>query len=241
MEVENKGLKIFLAIVSSLVSFLISAYCGYLSILQNWWFIPICVYFAFEAIFIIISSIIKDLYKAMRVQGIFQVVGIIAMMDYLLVMILWNDPGTMVFTYSYYVFGVAAFIKLVTTLISHVAIKRHNNACIHAFRNNDLISVLYLLLIIQLIIFKYFYPETTLFDTSTLFIYIIEIATNAILTTLGAFLALSTLIYSKEREELSPVNKIKYTVRWFVDNEISVYFGTIFTIYLAFLAFTHGK
>lgn len=238
---NNRSLTIFLAIVSALASFIVSIYSGYLSILQNWWFILIAVHFAIEGIFIIASGIIKEPYKAMRVQGIFQVVSVIIMMDYLLVMILWNDPGTMVFLYSYYVFGGAILIKSITTLIAFIAVRKNYNACVHAFRNNDLISVLYLLLLIQLIIFKNFYPKTSLIEQSTIFIYIIEIITNALLTTLGAFLALSTIIFSKERVELSPIGKIKYTIRWFIDNEVSVYFGTLFTIYLAFLAFANQK
>lgn len=241
MNQENKGLKNFLAITSLLVSLIVSIYCGYLSILKNYWFIPLCVYFAFEALFILIASLIKDEYKAMRVQGVFQIVGVLLMMDYLLVMILWNDPGTMLFLYSYYVFGGAALLKAILVLIALIGVKKKYNACIHAFRNNDTITFFYLVTIIQLTIFKQFYPETVLFEQSTLFIYIIEIVTNAILTTLAAFLALSTDIYAKTREVLSPVGKIKHTIKWFADNEISVYFGTIFSIYLAVLAFLNKK
>ena len=41
--------------------------------------------------------------------------------------------------------------------------------------------------------------------------------------------------------DLSPIGKIKHTINWFVDNEISVYFGTIFSGYLAFLALLNAK
>lgn len=248
MEQERKGLKAFVAVISLLVSIALSAFCGYLSFLKNYWFILPCVYFAFEALFIFIASLIKDEYKAMRVQGVFQIIGVILMMDYLLVMILWNDPnGTMLYLPSYFVFGGAALIKLILTLISHISLKKYN-ACIHAYRNNDLITFFYLILIIELVIFNHIYPTSILFDfenktlvTTHLFVYIIEIVTNAILTIFAAFLALSTDITSKERIKLGPFAKIKHTIQWFSDNEVGVYFGTIFTLYLAFLAFMNQK
>lgn len=248
MEQEHKGLKAFVAIISLLVSLALSIYSGYLSTLKNYWFILICVYFAFETLFIFISSLIRDEYKAMRVQGVFQIIGVIIMMDYLLVMILWNDPNKiMPYIPAYFVFGGAALIKGILALISHISLKKYN-ACIHAYRNNDLITFFYLILIIELIIFNHIYPESQLFDfenktlvTTHLYVYIIEIATNAVLTIFAAFLALSTDITSKERIKLGPVAKIKHTVQWFNDNEVGVYFGTIFTLYLAFLAFMNQK
>ena len=111
---ENKGLKVFLTIISFIVSLVLCGYTTYLSILQNWWFILPAVYFFFEAIFIIVGSAKKGDYEGMRVLGIFQIIGVIVMMDYLLVMILWNDPGTMVYLLSYFVFGGALFLKLLT-------------------------------------------------------------------------------------------------------------------------------
>lgn len=241
MKQKSNGIKIFTGILSLIASLGTAVYCGYLSVLQNYWFITICVYFALEILFIFISMVIKDEYKAMRVQGVFQIIGVLYMLDYLLAMILWNDSGTMVFLYSYFAFGAAAFMKGLTALINHIGQVNKYDACLHAFRNNDLITLIYFALMIELVIFKQFYPTTSFFDKNTLFVYIVEVATNATLTLFGVFFALSTAIYSKERTVLSPIGKIKHTIKWFVDNEISIYFGTIFTLYLAFLAFVNGK
>lgn len=236
---ENKGLKVFLTIISFIVSLALCGYTTYLSVLQNWWFILPAVYFFFEAIFIIVGSAKKGDYEGMRVLGIFQIIGVIVMMDYLLVMILWNDPGTMVYLLSYFVFGGALFLKLLTTIIAGIGMHKNYHPTIHAFRNNDLITSCYLILIIELIIFKNIYPITA-YDTH-LWVYIVEVLTNAGLTLLAAFLALSTKIRSKVKEELSPFGKIKHTINWFNENEVSVYFGTIFTAYLAFLALMNMK
>ena len=236
---DNKGTKVFLTIISFIASLAICGYCTYLSILQNWWFILPAVYFFFEAIFILVGVSKKDEYEGMKVFGIFEIVGVIVMMDYLLAMILWNDPGTMVFFLSYIVFGVAVLLKGLTTLVAEISIHHNYHPTIHAFRNNDLITICYLLLIIQLIIFKNIYPETS-YQTH-LWVYIVEISTNASLTIFAAFLALSTKIRSKVREEMSPFGKIKHTIHWFSENEVGIYFGTIFSAYLAFLALMNMK
>ena len=236
---RNKGLIIFLTIISFIVSLAISGYAAYLSFLENWWFILIAVYFFFEAIFILVATTRKDEYISMKVFGIFEIIGVLVMMDYLLVMILWNDSGTMVYLNSYIVFGGAAFLKGLTTIISASANRKEYNPTLHGFRNNDLITFTYLLLIIELVVFKNIYPRTSY--TDTLWVYIVEVLTNASLTVLAAFLALSTAIRSKVKEDLSPIGKIKHTINWFVDNEISVYFGTIFSGYLAFLALLNAK
>ena len=207
---RNKGLIIFLTIISFIVSLAISGYTTYLSILQNWWFILIAVYFFFEAIFILVAVTRKNEYTSMKVFGIFEIVGVLVMMDYLLVMILWNDPGTMVYLNSYIVFGGAAFLKGLTTIISASANRKEYNPTLHGFRNNDLITFTYLLLIIELVIFKNIYPQTSY--TDTLWVYIVEVLTNASLTVLAAFLALSTTIRSKVKEDLSPIGKIKHTI-----------------------------
>ena len=248
MENSKKGLKIFLSLISSLISFGLGGYSLYLSYLHNYWFILIGCYFLFEGLFIFISSLIKDGYKAMRFMGICQILGVIIMMDYLLVMILWNDPNKiMVYNLSYFVFGIAGGIKLFLVLISHISIHKRYNPVIHSYRNNDLITVFYLLLIIELIIVNYFYPgETTslfdnLFKEKPIWIYIINIASNASLTIFAALLALSTDIRSKTKEELSTIGKIKHTVSWFNENEVSMFFGLIFTSYLAVLAFMNVK
>lgn len=244
----RKGLKALLAIISSLVSFAIAGYAFYLVSLTNYWFITIGVYFAFEGLFIIIASAIKDEYKAMRVQGVFQILGVILMMDYLLVMALWNDPyQVMVYQFSYVFFGVAAGLKGLTCLISTIAVKKYYSPILHAFRNNDLITLFYLLLIIELIITNQFYPGTSvnifdnLFKEKPIWIYIIDASLNATFTIMAALLALSTDIRSKTREELTTVGKIKHTAQWFNDNEVSMFMGLVFTMYLAIIAFLNVK
>ena len=89
---QNNGLKILLATISAMVSFAVSGFCFYLSYLHTYWFVLIGIYFFVEGLFILIPLGQKDEYKAMRIQGIFQIIGVIIMMDYLLVMSLWNDP-----------------------------------------------------------------------------------------------------------------------------------------------------
>lgn len=241
---QNNASKIFIAMISALVSLAIGGFCLYLSSLKNFWFIPIGIYFIFEGLFIIIPLFVKDGYKAMRIQGIFQIIGVILMMDYLLVMSLWNDPNrTMVYwPTTYIVFGVALLIKLITTLIFHISIKKEYNPLVHAYRNNDLITALYLIIMIELVVMNQFYPGehlnvfTNLFKEKTIWVYIIDIALNANCTILAALSALSTQIRSKTKEELSVGGKIKHTIEWFNKNEVSMFFGLIFTSYLAFLA-----
>ena len=118
---------------------------------------------------------------------------------------------------------------------------------VHALRNGDLLSAFYLLFMIELIIVNQFYPGESvnildnLFKQKPIWIYIIDIACNATLTILAALLALSTAIRSKTREPISTVGKIKTTVKWFNDNEVSMFFGLIFTIYLGILAILNLK
>ena len=245
---QNKGLKIFLAIISSLVSFAIAGYSFFLVSKANYWFVTIGVYFALEGLFIIISAAIKDDYKGMRVQGIFQILGVILMMDYLLVMSLWNDPNqTMLYQPSYIFFAAAAALKGLTCLIAYISMKKRYNAMKHAFRNNDLIAFFYLLLIIELTIVNQFYPGESvkifdnLFKQKPIWIYIIDASLNATFTILAALLALSTDIRSKTREELSTVGKIKHTAQWFNENEVSMFMGLVFTSYLAIIAFLNVK
>lgn len=245
---KNNGLKVFLAIISALVSFGVGGYSLYLSYLKNYWFILIGIYFLFEGLFILIASGIKDEYKAMRVQGVFQIVGVIIMMDYLLVMSLWNDPEHLINTpLSYYVFSVAAGIKGLTCLIALIGNKKQYNPMLHAYRNNDLITLFYLLLIIELIIVNQYYPGTSvnifenLFKEKPIWIYVIDVACNATFTILAALLALSTDIRSKTREDLTTIGKIKHTVKWFNDNEVTMFFGLVFTTYLAILALLQVK
>ena len=246
---KNNALKVFLAIISSLVSFTIGGYCLYLSYLGNFWFILIGIYFLFEGNFIFVPLFIKDEYKAMRIQGIFQIIGVIIMMDYLLVMSLWNDPSQTMIYYpqSYSFFGVAALIKLITCLISTIGNNKRYNPLLHAYRNNDLITAFYLIIIIELIIMNQFYPGESvnifdnLFKQKPIWVYIIDVALNANFTIVAALLALSTDIRSKTKESLSTLGKIKHTIAWFNEHEMSMFFGLIFTVYLASLALINLK
>lgn len=243
METNKRGLRTFLGLISMLISFGLGGYSLYLSSLHNYWFILIGIYFLFEGLFIFISCLVKDEYKSMRVQGVFQILGVILMMDYLLVMILWNDYPDyhMVYNLSYIVYGVGAGAKGLLSLISAIAIKKEYRPSIHAYRNNDLITFFYLLLLIELIIFNQFFTGKGegLLKDKDLWVYIVIVASNATLTILAALLALGTDIRSKTKESITTVGKIKHTVSWFNEKEISMYFGLVFTGYLAFLAFVN--
>ena len=72
---KNKTSTILLEIISAIASFAIGGFCLYLSYLQNYWFIAVGISFLFEGLFIFIPMGIKDEYKAMRVQGVFQVIS----------------------------------------------------------------------------------------------------------------------------------------------------------------------
>ena len=241
----NKGLKAFLALLSILSSLAAAAFSIYLGVLGTWWFIVIGCYFVTEALLIFIASLIKDEYKGMRVLGVAQIIGVLIMMDFLLVMILWNDYPTQVIPYnlSYIVFGACAGVKALTGLISAIANKKHYTPMLHGFRNGDIITLFYFLLIVELIITNYFFPGTGegLLKEKPLWIYIIDVGSNATFTILAALLALSTDIKAKEEKQLSTGGKIKHVVGWFNDNEVTMFFGLIFTSYLAVLAFINVK
>ncbi len=244
---NNNVLRILLAIISAIASFAIGGFCLYLSFLHNYWFVLIGIYFLVEGLFILIPLGNKDEYKAMRIQGIFQIIGVIIMMDYLLVMSLWNDPnGIMLYwPLGYLIFGSAALVKLITTLIFYLMVKKQYAPLTHAYRNNDLITSFYLIIIIELTIMNQFFPGENLnifktnFQDKPIWVYIIDVALNATFTIIAAFSALSTAIRSKTREELSTGGKIKHTIRWFNENEVSMFFGLIFTSYLAILTFAN--
>ena len=227
---------VFTSLISLLVSLLVGLYSLYLSFNHNYWFIYIGSYFVTEGIFILISLFIKEEFKRMKFIGIFQVINVIALMCYLLVMILWNDEGNMIFNYSYYVFGGAALLKFILYLINSVSVRHEYSISLHTYRNNDFISFSYLAIIIELIIFKYFYHTT-----DAIYIYIVEGATNAIFTILSAFFALSTVVRATAKEEVTTMGKIKTTIKWFNDHEISFFLSTIFSSYLATMAFANIK
>ena len=246
---KHKFYDVLLAIVSTLVSAFVAGYSFYLSGLGNNWFITIAIYFVIEAIGLFASLFIKDEYKAMRFQGIIQIISVILFMSYLLFMILWNDAnGLMDYSLvTYFTFGGAAFVKLIFFLVTRFIIRNHYSPFVHAHSNSGLITVLFLLLIIELIITNQFYPgeSTALFENllkeKPIWIYIIDILGNASLTVLAALLALSTDIRAKTQEELSTTNKIKHTIKWFNDNEVSMFIGLMFTLYLAVLSIINMK
>ena len=246
---KNKTSTILLEIISAIASFAIGGFCFYLSYLQNWWFITIGVHFMFEGLFIFVPMGIKDEYKAMRVQGVFQVISVVIMMDYLLVMSLWNDPNnTMLYwPLAYLIFVGVALLKLFISLILHISIKKNYAPLSHAYRNNDLLSSFYLILIFELVLMNQFFPGENLnpftftFSDKPIWVYIIDVALNATFTIIAALLALSTDIRSKTKEELSTGAKIKHTIRWFNEHEVAMFFGLIFTVYLAILALLNAK
>jgi len=71
--------------------------------------------------------------------------------------------------------------------------------------------------------------------------YIISISVNVISTIVVALLALSTEIRAKTKEELTTTGKIKHTIKWFNDNEVSMFFSLIFTLYLSVLSLINMK
>ena len=94
----NRVISVIFAVISTLVSLFIAGYSFYISSLGTFWFIPIGAYFALECLFIIVPLCIKDDYKAMRLQGIFQIITVILIMPYLLFMILWNLKPNIIMT-----------------------------------------------------------------------------------------------------------------------------------------------
>ena len=246
---QHTAYKIISALFSALVSFFVAG-CGFYWASKGiFWFIPIGSYFVLEGLFILFSLIKKNEYKAMRLQGVFQILGVITFMSYLLFMMLWNDPDALM-DYSintYLVLGIAFGVKFIFSIVSSILIKLNYNPLVHAYRNNDLISSFYFVLIAVLIVCNYYYPgtSTALFDNllreKPLWIYIINIALNGTLTMVASLLALSTDIRSKTREQLSTVGKIKHTVKWFNNNEVTMFFGLIFTMYLAILAIVNMR
>ena len=237
------------AVISAFVSFLVGGFCIYLAILGTWWFIPLGVLFAIDGLFLFIPIFIKDGYKAMRLQGVFQIISVLLLMPYLLFMVLWNDPnGVMDYSYlTYLVFGSAAIFKLIIALFGRVAMKGRYHPFIHAASNNGLIMVTYLVIVIELIIMNKFFPGTTtspfdnLLREKPIWSYIVSILVNAVMTIFAALLALSTAIRAETKEVLTTGGKIKHTAKWFSDNEVGMFIGLVFTLYLAVLALINMK
>ena len=248
---ENAGRAIggLTAVVSAFVSFLVGGFCFYISILGTWWFIPLGALFVIDGLFLFIPVFIKDGYKAMKLQGIIQIISVLLLMPYLLFMILWNDPnGVMDYSYlTYLVFGSATLFKLIIALFARLAMRGRYHPFIHAVINNGLIMVTYLVLVIELIIMNKFFPGTTtnpfdnLLREKPIWSYIVSILVNAIMTIFAALLALSTAIRAETREVLTTGGKIKHTAKWFSDNEVGMFIGLVFTLYLAVLALINMK
>ena len=242
---SNRKLAFISALVSSLISLGVGAFSYYVAAIGNYWFWLIGSYFLSEAAFILVPLFFKDEYKGMRFMGAIQIIHIILMMGYLLLMVLWNDSfGFMdqVRVIAYIVYSAAIFLKVLISCINRLIIKKNYNPLLHAYSNLDLIASFYLVVVIELIITNQFYPGEAialldnLLKEKPIWIYIIDLSLNATLTIFGALLALSTDIRSKTREQLNTVSKIKHTVKWINDNEVSMFMGLVFTSYLALLA-----
>ena len=246
---KNRVPSVLISILSCLVTLFISGFCFYLSSLGNYWFIALAICFLLSSVFIFAPLFVKDDYKAMRLQGVYQIISVLLLMPYLLFMILWNDPNV-IMDYSlltYLILGGSALLLIIVFLLCRLLIKKDYHPLLHAYGNNALIIAFYLLLIIELIIVNKYYPGTTtaVFDNllkeKPIWIYIIDVLINGVLTVFAALLALSTDIRAKTKEELSTSNKIKHTLKWFSDNEVSMFFGLIFTLYLAVLSLINMK
>ena len=234
-----RPIKVIVTIISMLCSFTLMGYFAFLSTRPIYWFIPLSIYFFFEAIFTLLSVTKKDPYDGMRIEGVFQVITVFIVTSYLLAMILWDDfNDTMVYLPTYVVLGVVGGIKLITAIISYILIKINYEPMLHAMRNNDLITLLYLIILIVSTIINYYYPGTGigLLEEKPTWAYIIFISVNAICMIFSALLALSTDIRSKTKEPLSAFGKVKHVFKWFGDNEVAMFFSFIFTFYLIFIA-----
>ena len=241
---ENRSLKNVLTLVSILLSIFASIFFFYLVSLKIYWFIPFGIFFILDALITLVGSSKRDRYKGMTTLGNWQVFGLVTNMVYLLIMVLWNDPEQVVpYKFCYIVLGILVGVKFITWLISMISVKKQYHPIMHAFRNQSAVYICYFVLIAGLMITNQLYPGTGegLFKEKPLFIYIIDISANATLTIFAGLLALSTVVRAKEREQLSTAGKVKHLISWISDNEIGMFFGLIFTMYLAALAFMNVK
>ena len=246
---KNRELCVLMAILSGLVSLLIGGFSVYLSILGNFWFIVVALFFLLETWLVIWPLFKQDDYQSMKIQGIAQIISVIFFMSYLLFMILWNDAnGTMDYSAMTFLFlGVAAIFNVLLYFVNRLLIKEEYHPLLHAYSNNSLINALFLIIIIQLIVVNRFFPGNSnavfenLLKEKPIWIYIIDIIINAGLTIFAALLALSTAIRANTKEELSTKGKIKHTIKWFGDHEVSMFFGLMFTLYLAVLSIINMK
>ena len=246
---KNREMCALMAVLSALVSVLLAGYSVYLSVLGNLWFIGVAVFFLIETWLVIWPLFKAEDYQAMRVQGIAQIIGVLFFMPYLLFMILWNDPDTKM-DYSAMTFlflGVSTIFNVLLYFVNRIMIKEEYHPLLHAYSNNSLINAFYIIILIQLIIVNRFIPGIAISDIQNLleakpiWVYIIDIIVNGTLTVFAALLALSTTIRAETKEQLSTKGKIKHTAKWFTDQEISMFFGLMFTLYLAVLSIINMK
>lgn len=246
---KNREMCALMAILSALVSILLAGYSVYLSVLGNLWFIGVAVFFLIEAWLVIWPLLKAEDYQAMRVQGIAQIIGVLFFMPYLLFMILWNDPDAKM-DYSAMTFlflDVSMIFNILLYFVNRIMIKEEYHPLLHAYSNNSLINAFYIIILIQLIIVNRFIPGIAISDIQNLleakpiWVYIVDIIVNGTLTVFAALLALSTTIRAETKEALSTKGKIKHTAKWFSDHEISMFFGLMFTLYLAVLSIINMK
>ncbi|MBP5574929.1 MAG: hypothetical protein J6X50_04235 [Bacilli bacterium] len=246
---RDRGLCFLMAILSGLASLLITGYSVYLVVLGNFFFIGVAAFFFMEAWSVISPLLKKDDYQSMRLLGTSQVIGVLIFMPYLLFMILWNDPdGKMDYSMmTFLFFGVAIIFNIFLYAINRLLIKEEYHPLLHAYSNNSLINAFYLIVIVELIVVNIYYPGSSndifenILKEKPIWVYIIDIIFNGTLTIFAALLALSIAIRAETKEELTTKGKIKRTLKWFNDNEISMFFGLIFTIYLAILSIVNMK
>lgn len=246
---KNRDLCALMAGLSAFTSLLIAGYSVYLTVLGNFWFIAIAVCFLLECFFLIFPLFKPEDYQAMKLQGIGQILSVLILMPYLLFMILWNDPNHKMdySAFMFLFFGVATVFKVLLYFVNRLLIKEDYHPLLHAYSNGSLISAFYIVIVVELTIVNIAYPGTTtsVFENvlreKPVWIYIIDILLNATLTVFAALLALSTLIRADTKEQLSTKGKLKHTAQWFSDHEISMFFGLMFTLYLAVLSIINMK
>ncbi len=241
---ENKGLKVFLTLLTIFISLGLAGYFFYLGFLKIYWFYPLAAYYLFDVLFTLIGVGKKDRYDGMRVFGVWQVVSVIIVMVYLLAMILWDDPNrVMPYQMSFIIFASVAGIKLITSIIAAISMKIHYQPIMHAYRNANIITIIFLMIIAGLTVTNYYFPGTGegLLKEKPLWIYIIDVAANGVLTIIVSLFALSTDIRAKVRTQISTAGKLRHLLSYIHDNEISMFFSLIFTFYLVGLALMNIK
>ena len=236
---ENTGLKVLSTLTTTLTSLALAAFSFYLGFLKIYWFYPFAGFFLLDALFTLIGSNKKDRYNGMLTLGRWQAFSVVVVMVYLLAMILWDDKeGLMPYNIAYIVIGVVCGIKLLFAILTHIAISRYYQPILHAHRNHNVIEIFFLLTLLTLTITNQYFPGTGngLLQEKPLWIYIIDVSVNGTFTILVVLYALSTVVRAKEREEMSTAGKIKHLLAWMNDNEISMFFSLIFSLYLIGLA-----